>query len=160
MIITKKPIRKSDHRLSFYWFPRGRDAFEHVLRTKGNRGRRILIPPYIGWGPVEGSGVFDPIARSRAPFTFYRMKGLLEIDFASARRAIEANPNDLGAYQQLAVYMLLSGRPDEVLATYESALEANPDSGVMHLLVGTLQDARGRPAAAGCGGRGGHRWRR
>jgi dTDP-4-amino-4,6-dideoxygalactose transaminase len=95
MIITKKPVRKSDHRLPFYWFPRGRDAFEHVLRSPEGRGRKILLPAYIGWGPVEGSGVFDPIERARAPFAFYRMKGDLEIDAAGARLAIEANPGSL-----------------------------------------------------------------
>lgn len=95
MIITKKPVRKNDHRLPFYWFPRGRDAFEHVLRRKENRGRKILIPPYIGWGPVEGSGVFDPIEKTRAPFEFYRMRGRLEIDAASAKRTIEANPGSI-----------------------------------------------------------------
>jgi dTDP-4-amino-4,6-dideoxygalactose transaminase len=93
MIITKKPTRKTGHRLPFYRFPRGRDAFEHVLRLRENRGRKVLLPAYIGWGPVEGSGVFDPIERTRAPFEFYRMKGLLEIDAASAQRAIEASPD-------------------------------------------------------------------
>jgi dTDP-4-amino-4,6-dideoxygalactose transaminase len=95
MIITKKPVRKDERRLPFWWFPRGRDAFEHVLRSPEGRGRKVLLPAYIGWGPVEGSGVFDPVESTRAPFEFYRMKGDLEIDAASAKRAIEANPGSL-----------------------------------------------------------------
>jgi len=95
MIITKKPVLESNHRLPFWWFPRGRDAFEHVLRLPENRGRKILLPAYIGWGPVEGSGVFDPVAATGAPFELYRLKGKLEIDAAGARRAIEASPGSI-----------------------------------------------------------------
>ncbi len=56
MIITKKMADKKRFRLPFYYFPRGRDAFEHILRGKEARGRTVLLPGYIGYGAAEGSG--------------------------------------------------------------------------------------------------------
>jgi len=48
---------------------------------------------------------------------------------ASFREAIDLDPNDLRAYQNLARYLAITGRPEEVIATYEKALAENPDSG-------------------------------
>jgi hypothetical protein len=92
LAITKKATDPRRFRLGFRWFPRGRDAFEHVLRLPGTRGRAVLLPAYIGWGPVEGSGVFDPVLRTRRRYLFYRMTRRLEIDVAGLGRAVAANP--------------------------------------------------------------------
>src|SRR5262245_54236671 len=95
MIITKKPIDRTGHALPFHYFPRARDAFESVLRRKEARGGKVLLPAYIGWGKVEGSGVFDPVRRSKKPFVFYRMTNRLEIDLASLRDVLERNPGSV-----------------------------------------------------------------
>ena len=63
---------------------------------------------------------------------------------ASFRRAIDLDPNDLAAYENLARYLLVTGRPDEVLKTYEGALERNPNSGTLNLIVGSLYELQGR----------------
>jgi tetratricopeptide (TPR) repeat protein len=63
---------------------------------------------------------------------------------ASFQRAIELDPNDLSAYEKLARYLMVTGRPDEVVRTYEAALQKNPDAGSLHLMVGSLYEMRGR----------------
>jgi dTDP-4-amino-4,6-dideoxygalactose transaminase len=91
-VIAKKAEDRVRHTLPFHYFPRGRDAFEYALRLPLARGRKVLLPGYIGWGAVEGSGVYDPVTRARKDHEFYRMKGLLEIDVAGLGRMIERNP--------------------------------------------------------------------
>jgi dTDP-4-amino-4,6-dideoxygalactose transaminase len=95
MIITKKPADPSGHTLPFYYFPRARDAFEHVLRKKAVRGKTILLPAYIGWGKVEGSGVFDPVRAAKSRFVFYRLNGRLQIDLASLKDSLADNPGSI-----------------------------------------------------------------
>jgi dTDP-4-amino-4,6-dideoxygalactose transaminase len=90
--IPKKATDPDRFRLPFHWFRRGRDAFEHVLRLPSTRGRTVLLPAYIGWGPVEGSGVFDPVQRAGRKFLLYRMTRRLEIDVAGLKAALAANP--------------------------------------------------------------------
>ncbi len=63
---------------------------------------------------------------------------------ASFQRAIELDPNDIAAYEKLARYMMVTGRPDEVTKTYEAALERNPRSAKLHLTVGSLYELQGR----------------
>jgi len=60
----------------------------------------------------------------------------------SFQRAIELDANDLGAYEKLARYMMVTGRQDEVVKTYEAALSQNPDSAKLHLTVGSLYELR------------------
>lgn len=95
LIITKKPANPAGHSLPFHYFPRARDAFEFALRQKLARGRSILVPAYVGWGKVEGSGVFDPIRRAKKPFLFYRMNERLEIDVASVKDLLAKNPGSV-----------------------------------------------------------------
>lgn len=92
MAIPKKASDRDRFRLPFHWFPRGRDAFEHVLSHEVPGRKPVLLPAYIGWGRAEGSGVFDPVRRSGRKPVFYRLDRRLRIDVASVRRAIEANP--------------------------------------------------------------------
>ena len=94
-MITKKPADRESQRLPFHYFPRGRDAFEHVLRLGATRGRTVLLPGYIGWGAVEGSGVYDPVTNTRRKHAFYRMKGRLEIDVPELTRLLERHPRSV-----------------------------------------------------------------
>jgi len=69
---------------------------------------------------------------------------------ASFQRAIDLDPNDVSAYEKLARYLMVTGRPDEVVRTYESALQRNPDAASLHLMVGSLYEMQGRiPDAIG-----------
>jgi dTDP-4-amino-4,6-dideoxygalactose transaminase len=92
MSIPKKMRDPNAFTLPFRYFPRGRDAFEHVLRSPAAEGRTVLLPAYIGWGAVEGSGVFDPVVASRLSYAFYPMKGKLTIDVPALTGLLEANP--------------------------------------------------------------------
>jgi tetratricopeptide (TPR) repeat protein len=63
---------------------------------------------------------------------------------ASFQRAIELDPNDIGAYGKLARLLAVTGRSDEVMKTYEAALRHNPGSATLHLTVGSLYELRGQ----------------
>ncbi len=67
---------------------------------------------------------------------------------AAFQKAIELDPNDIGAYEGLARFLTLTGQADRVRTTYESALAANPTSGVLHLVVGSLNEMEGKTAVA------------
>jgi tetratricopeptide (TPR) repeat protein len=62
---------------------------------------------------------------------------------ARFKRAIDLDPNDLAGYEKLARYMMVTGRPDEVVKTYETALEKNPDQATLHLTLGSLFELQG-----------------
>lgn len=63
---------------------------------------------------------------------------------AKLRRAIELDPNNLGAYQALARYLLGSNRVQEGITTYESALQKQPTSAPLHFTLGTLYEGAGQ----------------
>jgi tetratricopeptide (TPR) repeat protein len=62
---------------------------------------------------------------------------------ARFKRAIDLDPNDVAGYEKLARYMMVTGRPDEVVKTYEAALEKNPDKATLHLTLGSLFELQG-----------------
>lgn len=95
MRISKKPADSAGHSLPFDYFPRARDAFEHVLRQKTLRGKTVLLPAYLGWGKVEGSGVFDPVQRTKRAFVFYRMNDRLQIDLESLKNLLAKHPGSV-----------------------------------------------------------------
>ena len=64
------------------------------------------------------------------------------------RRAIELDPNQLRFYESLARYFQATGRPGDMLATYEKAVTARPDSAPLQLIVGTLYELSGDPDKA------------
>jgi tetratricopeptide (TPR) repeat protein len=59
----------------------------------------------------------------------------------SYQRAIELDPNQLDSYGRLAGLLAAQRRSDEVIRTYETALEKNPKAGEVHLLLGMLKEA-------------------
>jgi tetratricopeptide (TPR) repeat protein len=61
----------------------------------------------------------------------------------SFRRAIDLDPNQLGPYQSLARFLAQAGRKEEVVATYERAAQARPDSAGLQLVLGSLHEAFG-----------------
>jgi tetratricopeptide (TPR) repeat protein len=63
---------------------------------------------------------------------------------AAYRKAVELDPNALGAYTKLAGLFVVTGRAAEAIATYERALEQSPKSGSLHLLLASLLEAGGR----------------
>ena len=59
------------------------------------------------------------------------------------RQAIDKDPNDVAAYEKLARFMMVTNRPDQVVKTYEEALQKNENSAKLHLIVGSLYELRG-----------------
>jgi tetratricopeptide (TPR) repeat protein len=64
------------------------------------------------------------------------------------RRAIELDPNNMGAYQALARYLLGSNRVQEGIATYEAAVQKQPNSAPLRFTLATLYEGTGRRAEA------------
>jgi tetratricopeptide (TPR) repeat protein len=64
------------------------------------------------------------------------------------KRAIELDPSDAGAYQELARFYILTGRRKETIETYEKALAGQPKSAKLHHLLGVLYESDGQPDKA------------
>ncbi|MGH0034408.1 MAG: tetratricopeptide repeat protein [Myxococcota bacterium] len=59
------------------------------------------------------------------------------------RRAIDLDPDDLWAYEQLAFLYQRTGKGDKMIATYEEASAAQPDNARLHHLLGVLYEMSG-----------------
>lgn len=91
MIIEKKQRDKKNCFLNWSYFDSARKGFKYILRTKGLRGKKILIPAYIGYSSREGSGVFDPIRQTQTPYIFYALGKELNIDVKCLKKKIRQN---------------------------------------------------------------------
>jgi len=60
------------------------------------------------------------------------------------RRAIDLDPNQLRFYETLARYFQATGRPGDMVATYEKAVAARPDAAPLQLIMGTLYELQGQ----------------
>jgi tetratricopeptide (TPR) repeat protein len=69
--------------------------------------------------------------------------GQLDAAQRSYERAIEIDPNQLESYGKLAGLYNRQGRASQVIQTYEAALQKNPKSGELHLVLGILEEAQG-----------------
>jgi tetratricopeptide (TPR) repeat protein len=69
--------------------------------------------------------------------------GQLDAAEVSYRRAIDIDPNQLDSYGKLASLYTRMGRGSEVIRTYEAALDKNPKSAELHLVLGALKEAQG-----------------
>lgn len=84
-----------------------RDFLEYCCR--GER-RRILLPAYIGWSPIEGSGVFDPVRELALEPYFYELNSDLSVNRTDfERRLTESAP-------QVVVLIHYFGRTQPELA--------------------------------------------
>lgn len=104
----------------------------------------------------------DSAARIEAALTanpdqgeFVRLSGthaLLKGNTAAAEqkfeRAIELDPENLFAYQQLAQVQQNDGRLEKTLETYRRAIDKRPDSARLHHLRATLHEMTGNTAEA------------
>jgi len=62
---------------------------------------------------------------------------------ASYKKAIELDPSDLKAYQELARYFAVTGRVQEAISTYETAVALRPENAQLHHLLGVLNELAG-----------------
>ena len=95
MIIEKK--QRDKHNCIFDWnyFRSARDGFKTILKINELRGKKILLPAYVGHSSREGSGVFDPIREVAQDYLFYHMDNRLRIDIKDVKEKILKNPGNI-----------------------------------------------------------------
>ena len=82
-------IEKENKRLHQYQRARkftgsARDAMTHILQSsKASDSRGIILPSYIGFSKIEGSGVFDPVRTSAIDYDFYTVDRQLRPDLTA-----------------------------------------------------------------------------
>lgn len=69
-----------------------REALRLILEYETQRapGKGILLPSYVGFSKVEGSGIFDPVLLSGSPYAFYFQDRNLVPDIISIRGQLES----------------------------------------------------------------------
>jgi len=94
MIIKKQQSKLDNFKLNSYYFNSAREGFEYIL-TSQLKGKKILIPAYIGYSSNEGSGIFDPIKNSKIEYKFYKLTKNLNIDKNNLFKLIDKNENNI-----------------------------------------------------------------
>lgn len=95
MIINKKPLFADNLVFNWNYFELGRKAFEYILKLEKLKGRKILLPAYIGYSSKEGSGVFDPVKNTNSDFILYRLNNSLGIDIKDLKYRIDEYPKNV-----------------------------------------------------------------
>lgn len=111
MIIEKKQQDPLRYAFGWLYFDSARAGLKRVLRAEAKRGRKILVPAYVGQSSREGSGVFDPIRETRTPFRFYRLDERLRIDRNDLEEKLRRSPG------QMLLLIHYFGFKDPALAT-------------------------------------------
>lgn len=93
MIIEKKQTNIDNCSLKWQFFTAAREALEYVLSHE-IRGKKILIPAYIGYSTREGSGVFDPIRSTGTKYDFYSLDETLNIDIDNITKKMIENKSE------------------------------------------------------------------
>lgn len=80
--ISKRAQNRQLYLNNDYFFKDARSAFEAFLLYIKDilKVERIIIPNYVGYSINEGSGIFDPIAKTGMNYSFYKMDNALTID--------------------------------------------------------------------------------
>lgn len=94
MFINKKQSDPDNCRLNWSYFKSARAGFQKILERPEVRGKKLFIPAYIGFSAREGSGVFDPIKKTKMAYEFYRMDNRLNIRAAELIKYIKSNPGN------------------------------------------------------------------
>ena len=95
MIVEKKQREKENCIFNWNYFRSARDGFKTILKISELRGKKILLPAYIGHSSREGSGVFDPIREVGQDYLFYHMDNRLRIDIKDLKEKILKNPGNI-----------------------------------------------------------------
>jgi len=95
MIIEKKQREKQNCIFDWNYFRSARDGFKTILKINELRGKKILLPAYVGHSSREGSGVFDPIREVGQDYLFYHMDNRLRIDIKDVKEKILKNPGNI-----------------------------------------------------------------
>ena len=94
MTLEKEPIDRQHFIRARQYCTRARDGFRHLLsQTWPGGAARIVLPAYVGYSPLEGSGILDPLNQLEIPYSFYRVDEQLNIDLSSLE-------SELGAWRR------------------------------------------------------------
>ena len=83
MLIKKRATNENGHLRLEYFYDSAREAMYDLLHNMidGEIVNIILLPGYIGWSPLEGSGILDPIAELKGlEVRYYKIREDLTID--------------------------------------------------------------------------------
>lgn len=70
-IVTKTASSPGTFRTPTFFYHSAREGMGQVLENVPGGARGVLLPGYIGWSPLEGSGVFDPVRAAHVEPGFY-----------------------------------------------------------------------------------------
>lgn len=90
-MITKEANNKTNYIKNRKYFNSARNAFQFLLENIIENGDVILMPEYIGQSPREGSGVFDPIRKTKTSYKFYALDEQLQADINDIKNKIMNN---------------------------------------------------------------------
>jgi dTDP-4-amino-4,6-dideoxygalactose transaminase len=79
-MILKDPKSTSAFSRSWTFQDSARQCFELILDQIPREKRKILLPAYIGYTKREGSGVFDPVRKTKSQYEFYSLDKQLTPD--------------------------------------------------------------------------------
>src|SRR5439155_10418743 len=66
------------------------------------------------------------------------------------KKAVELNKNNTDAFAKLGRVQVSRGAPDEAIATYNTALAANPKEAAFYILIGGLYETKERRVGKEC----------
>jgi dTDP-4-amino-4,6-dideoxygalactose transaminase len=89
MIIEKTPKQVNRYRRNITYFDSARSGFSFILSYYAHKKSIVLLPSFIGVSPNEGSGIFDPVKKSRIPYQFYALDKMLAINIEIFRDTVE-----------------------------------------------------------------------
>lgn len=125
----------------------GADTPPILIENATAANRAVNIPEFVNVGP-------DAWARIDAPATeFYRIadnalefmqKGNNEAAIAEFRKALEMDPHDAMALNNLGAVLVSAGELDEAVAQFRKALESDPDNFKAHGNLGVTLARMGR----------------
>lgn len=79
-IVTKTASSPQSFRSPAFFYHSAREGMAQVLEHVPGGAKGVLLPGYIGWSPLEGSGVFDPVRAARVEPGFYGLDESLSPD--------------------------------------------------------------------------------
>lgn len=83
LVIEKESKRNGPFIRGRVYTASARAAMIHILSVKqAQSSKGILLPSYIGLSKIEGSGVFDPVLKTKIPYEFYELNHQLSIDLS------------------------------------------------------------------------------
>jgi dTDP-4-amino-4,6-dideoxygalactose transaminase len=120
-MITKIAVKTENFRRKWTYTNSARDAWSDIILKykKVQPQGSILLPAYIGWSPIEGSGIFDSVNNSGLNYSFYELNQFLEIDFEIFKKRVLADTS------QLVLLVHYFGFPDKKYNEIVSWLKQN-----------------------------------